>query len=1151
MSSFIHRILRKRNFGKNKIGKTTDPPPPPVVDDAAIIPPAAPAAPHGRRSFDSRASGSIISIARSADIIDDSDDYKPWKKRRNKGKRANRGTSETLTDQMRRDFVALQRKIDRIEAHVVPKNPPEAFSIDDQSSAVTNNDLRTFIECAVAIYEEGKEPGTPKDSIPETPDEIRNAFINAMERCKDPEFLYRLSQKLRRKGRSSNTTDTGPSSPMHEDIRSNPSSEPSPKPQQNMHLPQIEYGVRYETSACESGAVNFRSPPHPTPAPRPQLLLELTPETKPDPIPGQLVPVVTHLLRNQVNSDKRQKGELMPHLPMPFGPLPSAIGESDRVTREPKYLGLHELYAQNCIERLTDQADQMAQLPRIYTENVAMEPTGIRPQIEATVSGPVALTKPTEPSFKSCPEDLSIEEVLLDQEALTVSKRSTTPSHRSIMEKPSDDSDIPQNFSGDLVVFPVGLGGVDLEETPDVDEQSYSQLGLSIRSRSQTPQRTDECLIPENIQEPEPEEEQVKTQIPDTAATHIRDDACDTTISSAYSSSSFDNDKESEDDSEREESDEDEAQVNAIHLLILLKVLAKRHNGSRDSSQSTSTSSRSQTPSDSSGESSTSSSSSVTGQTISISSSGESSPSGGSQNGSSNKRKRETGGDGDGNNSNGPPPPKKFALDVMRDVLRRFACPFARGDPAKYPGCQMINRQNLSGLKEHVKRKHFQDVLPHGIRIARNWDEVFLYCNPGWTGPMPSPYIADMFITANDNQPFSFEPSTTDPLLNDGRYRPIVPFPSQAPTPALGGDADGPGLLSQPLVQSHSHIGNYNARPKDPEPTIGQEMIEFVTTDEFRDIMPMLPPQLRSFEPSEFEAANLERYMQSNLGIDINQTRSQLMSSEFTDILNSLFQPSELQAMQEEQEEAHGQEPVLSSPSIAPEDTRVPSTADWTPSSPPPTIKLHIENPSHSNAAAEPSPIALPENAKDQNTNVVSSELSQCLDYLFADSKPYLKTQRPGSRLSTSSSSSSSLPSSSSSSLLTQDPGTQTPDTLLSERNSLDLPPPSPKPHPTKTPPKKKKKYSLHIRHKPPGPHQCSTFSFNAENEYAELKQAFNTWMTRTFFPNDGFSWEKWELEDTDYHERISSLEALVQNLPFTWTAFRTTDAAFFLVPKR
>ncbi|KAK6502386.1 hypothetical protein TWF506_002966 [Arthrobotrys conoides] len=1164
MPSFLQRIGLKKKFGKNSFfGKNKtrngwDENAWRLSNRADIL-----EVPVPRRSFDSRTSDSIISIPRSTNITEaeDYDDLKPWKKRKSKRKHAHRSNAETLTEQMKRDFIAMQHKIDRIESYVVPKTAPDSFNLDEKNTTIATNDVRTFIECAKTIYYEGKDPSTRTDSssVPENPDEIRKAFVTSIERCKDPEFRFKLSQKILREYYDPEKTDARASE--RPDLGNDPVSDPSSMPKQTIYLPQIEYGVRHETEVCET-------------APKPQQLM-LVPELQPspNPVPGELVPIVTHLLRTKINATKRQRGEMMPHLPIPFGPSPPPIDQTgDKPSPEPKYLGLHDLYAENCIERLENQATQMAELPRIYTENVAVERTGSRPQIEATVSKPNMLTKPDEPSFKSSPEDLNIDDETLGLEDLSISKPSLPSSFEPLQQKTSNDSSLPLSFSDYPVVFPMRFPDPNFDEVVSEDEEEEEAFdpGCSVRYQSQNPQQTSPLAAPES----QPEDQQL--QVLNIDRTRTGDETYRTPVPSELESR-LDNDQTDYVEHENEGEDEDDeaaAQLSAIHLLILFKVLAKRQNENRGSghmNQSSSNSSGSSTPSDSSEQSGTSSASSAASQNLSVSSSTGNGPSG-----SSKKRKMEDDPNENGNNPDRPPP-KKMAVDMIRDILRRFACPFAVGRPDEHPGCQMINRQNLSGLKEHVKRKHFKNVLPNEIRIAKSWNEVFLHCNQPWSGPIPSPYISDMFLTANNYQPLTFEPSfTIESPITDGRYRPIVPLLS---SPIIGGSSsngDVFGPLSEPLTQVHNHNpGNYDARPKQPEPTIGQEMIDFLSTGGFDSIYHLLPPHLQSINTNELEPPTnlaLEDYMESNFGINVNQTRSQLMTPEFTNSLNMLFQPlgaSSQDQVEVEEEEVHNQQEIVPPAHIT---QTLQAVEVEIPSNPPPTIKLQLETPSYINTAISPPPppppplTTNPKASRNKSLPFVSSELSQCLDYLFADSKPYIKTQRPTSRLSRSSSSSSTSPPSSSSSsyFLLPDHGTQTPDTLLSERNSLDLPPPLPQSQsinpksPPKRPPKlkdKRKRYSLHIRYKPRAqgsPHQCATFSFNAENEYLELKLAFNDWMTNTFFSNNNaFSWDTWELEDTDYHSRISSLEALVQNLPFTWTAFRTTEAAFLLVPKQ
>ncbi|KAF3316812.1 hypothetical protein TWF173_001476 [Orbilia oligospora] len=78
---------------------------------------------------------------------------------------------------------------------------------------------------------------------------------------------------------------------------------------------------------------------------------------------------------------------------------------------------------------------------------------------------------------------------------------------------------------------------------------------------------------------------------------------------------------------------------------------------------------------------------------------------------------------------------------------KQLACPIAKASPN--PGthrCRLINRQNLPGIREHLKRNHFGGKLPEEIHMARTWDDIFRACNPGWDSriPIPDPYIGSI-----------------------------------------------------------------------------------------------------------------------------------------------------------------------------------------------------------------------------------------------------------------------------------------------------------------------------------------------------------------------------------------------------------------------
>ncbi|KAK6334788.1 hypothetical protein TWF718_010233 [Orbilia javanica] len=78
--------------------------------------------------------------------------------------------------------------------------------------------------------------------------------------------------------------------------------------------------------------------------------------------------------------------------------------------------------------------------------------------------------------------------------------------------------------------------------------------------------------------------------------------------------------------------------------------------------------------------------------------------------------------------------------ETAEGLGRRLACPLAKGDPAKHPSCSRINRQNLAGIKEHLKRTHHKGTLPGDIKAVKTWFAVFDILFPQWGGPRPSPY---------------------------------------------------------------------------------------------------------------------------------------------------------------------------------------------------------------------------------------------------------------------------------------------------------------------------------------------------------------------------------------------------------------------------
>ncbi|TGJ64365.1 hypothetical protein EYR41_010426 [Orbilia oligospora] len=61
-----------------------------------------------------------------------------------------------------------------------------------------------------------------------------------------------------------------------------------------------------------------------------------------------------------------------------------------------------------------------------------------------------------------------------------------------------------------------------------------------------------------------------------------------------------------------------------------------------------------------------------------------------------------------------------------------------------------IGRRDLSDVKEHLRRNHFNKTTPPGLLSARSWNEIFDFCYPLWKPrPYPSPYVYTAEILFN------------------------------------------------------------------------------------------------------------------------------------------------------------------------------------------------------------------------------------------------------------------------------------------------------------------------------------------------------------------------------------------------------------------
>ncbi|KAK6537554.1 hypothetical protein TWF694_011736 [Orbilia ellipsospora] len=79
---------------------------------------------------------------------------------------------------------------------------------------------------------------------------------------------------------------------------------------------------------------------------------------------------------------------------------------------------------------------------------------------------------------------------------------------------------------------------------------------------------------------------------------------------------------------------------------------------------------------------------------------------------------------------------------TVSEIMQKYACPFAKYKPETNVVCWNINRQNLAGVKEHLKRFHFGGILPPAVRHAKTWDETFDSIAPEWgSQARPTPYV--------------------------------------------------------------------------------------------------------------------------------------------------------------------------------------------------------------------------------------------------------------------------------------------------------------------------------------------------------------------------------------------------------------------------
>ncbi|EPS44968.1 hypothetical protein H072_1000 [Dactylellina haptotyla CBS 200.50] len=95
----------------------------------------------------------------------------------------------------------------------------------------------------------------------------------------------------------------------------------------------------------------------------------------------------------------------------------------------------------------------------------------------------------------------------------------------------------------------------------------------------------------------------------------------------------------------------------------------------------------------------------------------------------------------DGQDSNDPNR-KKLCLEIIESG-GRWGCPFAKAYPDKHLHCWFINRADLSGIKQHISRYHYDLVDDQQLREAKTYEILFDLCIPDWGNKLRPSHVWD------------------------------------------------------------------------------------------------------------------------------------------------------------------------------------------------------------------------------------------------------------------------------------------------------------------------------------------------------------------------------------------------------------------------
>ncbi|EPS39115.1 hypothetical protein H072_7133 [Dactylellina haptotyla CBS 200.50] len=460
-------------------------------------------------------------------------------------------------------------------------------------------------------------------------------------------------------------------------------------------------------------------------------------------------------------------------------------------------------------------------------------------------------------------------------------------------------------------------------------------------------------------------------------------------------------------------------------------------------------------------------------------------------------------------------PPQGALARAIAERRKHLACPFAKASPEYNPECLLIHRRNLAGIKEHVKRKHFNGVLPEPLFKARTWELVFSYCNSPWLGPIPDPYLEfgqpmkwvkrdreqtpelHRIYPRNESMYSLQSHSTCERSLS---FQPILPQPPHSQTTESSSSirelsCESSGFGSPQGVAPTTPVTPTSTIDFSPpkEPSIGQLMADISTEDWFASSLAIIAPESDftslGFNPvSEIDFAQLSDYMYTNFEVDINKTIAEALDS--------------------------GSDSGRSTSDCRPCVERETNLEE--------DLRLNANN------------ISSPPPSTDITDGLTS------LDYLsYPQEVPQISTSLPKPITH-----SARLPK------RKAVPAPAIPERGAAPPNAI----PKRKAVPVPANPARTKKYTLQVRRGDSGirlssPTQRTPKKFQFDN-MTEFKREFENWMIENF-QDPAFSWHSCEFEDPQTSNRISDIDTLVSELEWTWIALRTENAALFLTSKR